>query len=326
MKTFHNACILCGTILLLIIVWKTGLSDLWSKLAFLGWGLVPLILIEGVADIFHTIGWRYCLSDVHQAMPFERLFRIRMAGYSVNYLTPAATLGGEVTKGTLLSKDRRGIEAATGVIIGKLSFALSQLLFVSCGSLIVLWQVSLPDGFWPAMLIGSALLGSGISGFLLIQKYGKLGVFVRWLSARKIVGQRLEKLAGHITRIDDDLKCFYQRRPWDLPISVFWHCIGFGCGLIQTWLFLIFFQTDASFIIASGIWLLGSWFDLLTFAVPLGIGVQEGTRIIAFNAVGYSSLMGLTYGVMLRLEQIFWACTGMLCYASLVKVKRKPAV
>ncbi len=324
MKTFHNICILCGSILLLFLVWKTGLADLWDKLAFLGWGLAPLILIEGVADIFHTMGWRFCLSDAHRAMPFERLFRIRMAGYSVNYLTPTATLGGEVTKGALLSEDRRGIEAATGVIIGKLSFALSQLLFVSCGSLIVLWQVNLPDGFWPAMLIGSALLGCGIIGFLLIQKHGQLGILVRWLSVRNIGGKQLQKLAKHITRIDNDLKCFYLQRPWDLPISVFWHCIGFGCGLIQTWWFLIFFQTDASFIVASGIWLLGSWFDLLTFAVPLGIGVQEGTRIIAFNAVGFTSLMGLTYSIMLRLEQIFWACIGMLCYASLVKVKRKP--
>ncbi len=321
MKIFHTICVIGGSLLLLFLIWKIGLGDLWRQLAFLGWGLAPLILIEGVADLFHTLGWRCCLSDVHRSMPFERLFRIRMAGYSVNYLTPTATLGGEITKGALLSENQRGIEAAAGVIIGKLSFALSQLLFVSLGSLFVLWQVNLPPGFWPAMLIGSVLLGCGIFGFLLVQKYGQLGVLVRWLSDRKIGGKHLQKLAEHITRIDMELRRFYQQRPWSLPRSLLWHGVGFGCGLIQTWWFLLFFQSDASFITASGIWLLGGWFDLLTFMVPLGIGVQEGTRVIAFNALGFTSVMGLTYGVMLRLEQIFWAIMGMACYASLVKSK-----
>ena len=133
---------------------------------------MPLILIEGVADMFHTAGWRYCLGDTHRQLSLVRLFRIRMSGYAINYLTPTATLGGEVTKGALLGFDRSGIEAASGVIIGKLSFVLSQLLFVALGSIVTLWKIDLPKSAWPAMLAASALLSAGIFGFLLVQKYG----------------------------------------------------------------------------------------------------------------------------------------------------------
>jgi hypothetical protein len=67
---------------------------------------------------------------------------------------------------------------------------------------------------------------------------------------------------------------------------------------------------------------LGAWFDLLAFAIPLGIGVQEGTRILAFKALGFSLTLGLAYGIALRLQQLFWAGVGLLLYVLLLTGKR----
>jgi hypothetical protein len=116
-----------------------------------------------------------------------------MAGYSINYLTPTAGLGGEITKGTLLALNHKGAQAATGVIIGKLSYSLSQLLFVVMGSMIILCKIDLPTAVWISMFVGSILLGAGIIGFLAVQKYGKLGVIVRWLANHRIGGKALKK-------------------------------------------------------------------------------------------------------------------------------------
>ena len=109
MKKFHTFSLILGFILLVVLIRSIGLKGLWQDLTLVGWGLLPLILIEGVADIFHTIGWRYCLSAPHRTLSFFRLFRIRMAGGAINYLTPTAALGGEVTKGTLLSLNQSSI-------------------------------------------------------------------------------------------------------------------------------------------------------------------------------------------------------------------------
>jgi hypothetical protein len=238
-----------------------------------------------------------------------------MAGYSINYLTPTAGLGGEVTKGALLSLNHRGPQAATGVIIGKLSFSLAQLLFVVLGSVIVLWGIDLPDGVWVGMLAASALLGAGIIGFLAVQKYGKLGTVVRWLVVHKVGGKTLEKAANHITNVDDELKLFYKEHPMDLPLSMFWHAVGFSCGIIQSWYFLFLLTDDPSLLLAAGVWFLGAWMDLVSFAIPVNIGVLEATRVIAFKLVGFQSDLGLTYGIALRLEQIFWAGVGLFIYA-----------
>ena len=322
MKKFHIVTVASGAILLIFLIWKIGISELWHELTLLGWGLVPLILIEGIADLFHAAGWRFCLSGPHRALPFMRIFRIRMAGFAVNHLTPTASLGGEVTKGALLSRDHKSPEAVTGVLIGKLCFAISQLLFVAVGSILVLSRIQLPAALWLGMLVSSALLSLGIIGFLLVQKYGKLGSLIRWLVAHRIGGQRLQRLSNEINEVDHALKLFYQTHPASLPLAILWHIAGFGVGIIKTWYFLSLLNAQASVPVAAGIWFLSTWFDLLTFAIPFDLGVQEGTRVIAFKALGFDLVLGMTYGVTLRLEQIFWAVFGLLNYALLLSEKR----
>ncbi len=322
MKKFHVISILLGTVLLIFLIWKIGIDALRRDICLLGWGVVFFILMKGIVDIFHTIGWRYCLSQPHRSFSFFRLLSINLAGNSINYVTPTADIGGEVIKGTFLSLNHRGPEAATGVIIGKLSYALSQFLFVILGSILILWKIHLPAAGSAAMLMGSTLIGAGIIGFLIVQKHGKLGVVVRWLVSHNVGGEILQKTAHHITQVDSALKLFYKDRPADLPISIFWHMVGMACSIMQTWYFLALLA-DGSFFAAAGIWFLGTWFDLLTFAIPLGIGIQEGTRLIAFKALGFSLTLGLTYGILLRLEQIFWAGIGFFMYAILLAEKRE---
>jgi uncharacterized protein (TIRG00374 family) len=323
MKKFHTYCVLLGIFLLAFLIWEIGPMALWRELTLLGWGLVPLILSEGVANLFHTLGWRHCLSGPHRDLSFFQIFRIRMAGTSINYLTPTAGLGGEVTKGALLSLNHRGPEAATGVIIDKLAYSLAQLLLVVFGSLTILWAIHLPAGLLVALLTGTILVGGGILAFLAVQKYGKLGAIIRWLVARKVGGQTLEKVAHHVTEVDDELKLFYKERPMDLPLSVFWHIVGMACGTVQTWYFLYLLTDQASLIIAAAVWILGSWLDIVGFAIPMDIGVVEATRVIAFKALGFHSALGLTYGITIRLRHIFWAGVGLLVYVTLLGEKRE---
>lgn len=324
MKKFHLLSVILGISLLGGLIWQIGLHALWHDMTVLGWGLIPLVLIEGVVDLFHTLGWRHCLSAPHRSLPLWRLYRIRLAGFSINHLTPTATLGGEVTKGTLLALHEGQTEAITAVLIGKLAFCLTQLLLVAFGSVFVLWNVTLPPGVWPALLVSSFILGAGIVGFLFVQRAGKLGVVIRWLVSHRLGGKALARAATHLNAVDEGLKDFYKNHPYDLPLAVIWHLFGMGCGILQTWLFLFLLTIHPSFMVAAGIWLLGSWFDLLTFAIPLGIGIQEGTRVLAFKAMGFSMVAGLAYGVTLRLVQLFWAGVGLIIYATLLTEKRRP--
>jgi len=319
-KAYHLVLLGVGVAFLAYLISKIGPREIWKEFTSLGWGLIPLILAEGIAEMVHTLGWRHCMNEPYRSLPWFFLFRVRMAGYAINYLTPTATLGGEVTKGTLLASAHRGPGAVTGVLIGKLCFGFSHLLFVVAGSLFILSTVKLPPALWISMLFSSALVTSGMIIFLFIQKRGKLGAFIRWLVERKLGGRLLQRAAAGVTEIDEALRVYYRERAGELPCAILWHLLGYSIGIAQTWYFFSLLNRT-SWVVAAATWFLGMWFDLLTFAMPLGLGTLEGSRIIALRAVGYNALLGMTYGVALRLAQLFWAATGLVNYAFLASRK-----
>jgi len=326
MKTLNRILLACGFGFLAYLLWTVGVRELWRELSMLGWGLVPLMLGEGIAEMIHTVGWRHCLSGAHRSLPWVTLFRIRIAGYAINYLTPTAALGGEVTKGALLASHQNGPEAATGVLIGKLCFALAHLIFVAVGALTVLWQLQMPRSLWAGMLACGVLVGAGMLIFLLLQKQGKLGAIARWAAARKPADPSLQSIARNLTAVDEAMTRFYGERPTDLKFAICWHLAGYSVGIAQAWLFFRLLHHETTWTVAAGMWFLGMWFDLLTFAVPLNLGTLEGTRILAFQAMGYTAVMGMTYGIAIRLAQKFLACFRLLNHALLTSRVAAPGL
>lgn len=308
-----------GLVFLGYLVWKIGPAKLWNEFVSLGWGLTLFVGFEFLAEGLHTRGWSYCLSGPYRGMSWFQLFRIRMAGNAINYLTPTAALGGEITKAALLSSNHKGPEAISGVLVGRLSSGIAHALFVVCGSIVVLFRANLPRPVWAAMLASGGLVMAGILIFFLLQKYGKLGVAIRWLAARPFAGRLLQKLARQISQVDEALRTFYREHPGDLARAVSWQFFAHSTGLLQTWWFLNLLHLPFSAETIATIWVLGMWFDLLTFAVPMNMGTLEGSRVIAFKAAGMGALAGMTYGLALRLAQLSVACFGLISYAFFVK-------
>src|ERR1051326_9632535 len=123
---YHFVLLSVGAVFLAYLVGKIGPREIWREFSSLGWGLIPLVLAEGIAEMVHTLGWRHCMYEPYRSMPWFFLFRVRMAGYAINYLTPTATLGGEVTKATLLASAHKGPGAVAGVLVGKLCFGFAH--------------------------------------------------------------------------------------------------------------------------------------------------------------------------------------------------------
>ncbi|HEX9047985.1 MAG TPA: lysylphosphatidylglycerol synthase domain-containing protein [Verrucomicrobiae bacterium] len=318
MKKTHAALLLLGFAFLVYLLWQVGARQLGRELALLGWGLFPFIALEWVAEGLRTVAWSCCLSGPHRRLSWWRLFQIRMAGYAINYLTPTAALGGEATKSALLHSHQRGPEAVTGVLAGKLCTGIGHLLFVLGGSAFVIGSVTLPRAVWTGMFLSSGVVGAGMLAFLLLQKYGKLGGLIRWLAARRLIGWAFQKLAGQFNEVDEALKAFYRDHPGAMTRAVAWELIAHATGILQTWWFFVFLHEPVSVLTATTVWVLGLWFDMLTFAVPMNLGTLEGSRIVAFKAVGLSTVPGMTYGIALRFAQMACACLGLITYTWLM--------
>jgi uncharacterized protein (TIRG00374 family) len=318
MKKLQLLLLVLGLAFLAYLLWKLGPGELWRQLRVLGWGVVPLVLAEGIANVAHTIGWRFCLGGPRGSISFRLLFRIAMAGYAINFLTPSGSVGGEVTKAALLTSHRRGREAVSSVLVDKLSLALAHLILLALGSAFLVSRVNLPPALWAALLLSGAAVTSGIILFMLLQKHGKLGAVLRWMVARNLGGQILHKAAQDLSKVDETLKVFYQGRRRSLVFATLWHFVGHALGLLQMWFFLLIMKQPASLGAVVTAALLCLWFDFLTFAVPLNLGALEGSRVVALKAIGCGAVTGMAYGVAQRIAQTFWALFGLLNHFLLV--------
>ncbi len=279
-----------------------------------------MICMNGTAKFLHAVGWRFCLVGPHKDLPFSQVLMIRMAGFSVNQLTPTATVGGDVSMGALLAMARPGTEAVTSALIGKLSHVLAQLIFAVGGSVVILYGLSLPEGGWVALITGSCLLGSGVLAFLFAQQYGKFGALLRWMVAHGLGGKALQNASQQISQIDEEMKRYYQSSYPQFVLSVFWNVLALACGILQTWFFFHFLNLHPSFLVVSAVWFLATWFEIVSFAIPSNFGVLEGTSVLTLKIAGFSSSLGLAYGIALRIGQLFWSAVGLLCYFILIKM------
>lgn len=324
MKKLNAILLFAGILFLGGLIYKIGVGQLWRELGLLGWGLFPFILGEGIAEMIHTVGWRYCLAEPYRSLSWWRLFQIRMAGYAINYLTPTAALGGEATRVNLLLSYHRGPKAVSGVLIEKFCFAFSQVLFALIGCVFIVGRVHLSGPLWLSMLVSVGLVAAGIFSFFLLQKYGKLGALVRWLAARRPGSSALQNLAAQITGVDEALRAFYVQQPRNLFLAVSWHLAGFCVTILQAWFFLYLLKQGASLPMAATVAFLGMWCDLLTFAVPMNMGSLEGTRIVVFKAIGRGAASGMAYGLAIRMAQISWSVFGLALYGWLMARENRP--
>ena len=315
MKKVNLALVLLGLAFLAYLVWRAGVANLRLQVGALGWGLALLIAAEGAANLAHTAGWRQCILESRGRTPLLRLFRIAAVGYAINYLTPTASVGGEVSRGALLASTHGPREAASSVLLDKLMTAVAHLVLVVLGLLFLSWRVSLPIELWVAMGMTTVLLTGGVGSFLLLQKSGKTGALCRWLVRHGVGGRPMERAAQHISEVDEALKRFFCEHPRRLALSVGWHLLGHSVAILHAWLFLRLLGQPAPLatVVAAGF--LSLWFDLLTFAVPLNLGTLEGSRILVLSALGCQALLGVAFGLAIRIAQVFWAFFGLASYS-----------
>jgi uncharacterized membrane protein YbhN (UPF0104 family) len=124
------------------------------------------------------------------------------------------------------------------------------------------------------------------------------------------LSQRLEPL-------DTQLMAYYTTHPWRFGGSLLLHLIAFVCTGSKTYILLrllLGLQAPGwaeALMVAMAVAAL----DQLFFLVPARLGTLEGTRLLVLSAVGIAQVFGLAFGLIARLESLFWNGIGLLIYA-----------
>ena len=132
------ACLTLGVAVLAGTVWTVGIDTLVRDLRLIGWGLAVILLVESLSVLLNTGGWALSFPSGERTVSARKLVAARLAGDGVNYLTPSATVGGELLRVRLLGHEVPASLRWASVSVAKVGQSIAQAVFIFLGLALVL--------------------------------------------------------------------------------------------------------------------------------------------------------------------------------------------
>jgi hypothetical protein len=144
----------------------------------------------------------------------------------------------------------------------------------------------------------------------------------RSILQRLLGEERAARVADLSEDIDERIADFHAAGRGDAAVSTLLHMAGKAIGAVQLALFFYWLEVPVALLDIVSIFLVARAIALAAFFVPASLGTQEGGLMLAMSLVGIPVSLGLTFSLVLRLEQIFWAGIGLVAYAGVLWQRR----
>lgn len=304
MKRYLNALLFpLGIALLGWMIWKADPRALVHYLKAMPWTLLGCVLVWSIGYGLNAASFRklidYPARLEGQALSDIGLYRLTVAGFAINYITPFGLLGGEPYRIVIL-KRYLGLEKATS----------SVLLYMTMH---VLSHIA----FW----LGSCLLALSIVaqfGQHLATILGIIAAIVAIIAALLLALRLVPTLRKAIDAYARDARTLLRHRPRQFFASLgleiasrVWNCLEYWLIFLALGLPLGF--SDAILTVAFS-----SLFANLLFFSPLQMGTREGGIYLALRfllpTMADDELLPLAIAVSFatRIREFVWIGIGLL--------------
>ena len=298
-------------IVVLLVAWQ-GVSTILDRLADGGWAIFLVALFIPPNLLMSAASYQFLFPRDRRPRFLDTTLAMWI-GSSVNFLLPVATVGGEFVKARILTlRSVSGVDAAASVVLDKTVQALSVLVWAVIGIVILATVVPQDDGLVTAALIGAVLLALGIGGFILVQVRGVFGRFAR-PAARFSRSERWQGLIESAADLDTAIRDLY-RQPWAVSAAVALRvgkrAVLAGRVWFVAWLLGVPIGLEEAVMLNS----LAVALRSVAFAVPAGLGVQEGGYIMLGALIGLPPDLMLAISLATRLGELIEALPGLFAW------------
>jgi putative membrane protein len=293
-----------------VIAWQ-GVGDVVKVLGGAGWGLFVIALFHLPPLWADAMGWR-SLVTASQRPSWRVMLRYRWIGESINDLLPVLQMGGNIVKAWLLVG--RGVEigrAGASVVIDITLIVLTQIIFTVFGLCLAASFLG-SKGAIPVVLAGAGVIAILLSGFYVAQRRGLFG-FVVAISKRFLGSPEWASASRGAAMIDTDVMRLYKDRR-TLAVSGCWHMAAWLLGVFEIWFALRILghpvDIGTAFLFES----LGQAIRTGAFAVPGGLGIQEGGYVVVGSVLGINPAVALALSLARRVRELLFGLPGLVVW------------
>lgn len=317
MRRLNLALLAVASIALVVTLWNIEWRTLGQFLVQ-GARFLPLLLLPyALTAYLWAASWRMLLVRGAARPSVRRLFCLRLAGESLNQLTPAATFGGEPFKAVGLHAAGVGwSEATASLAVHKVLMVLSLVLYIVVA--LSLLPAALPGvPHWMVWLFwtGTIMLAAGGVSFLMLQRRNPCILLMRLLQRFGICPALLTSHEEHLANLDASLSEFYRdhgRAGW---IALGLYFLGWVVHAVEVYLIFHAMGHPIGFEVAVCLDGLSQLAAGLGFMIPASLGVQDGGIVLLSLGFRLGATLGAGFGILRRFREAVWLLLGLLLVA-----------
>ena len=303
-----------GAVALAVLVIRAGPRELLADVEEAGWAVPAIVGVYGLVYTLNTLAWRLTMIEKPR-LPFIRAWVVNVAAFSINYLTPFASIGGEPFKIVAASQWMGARNGAASVLNYRLVHMQAHILVFLTG--VILAFFLLPAGTVATSLLIMLTLVLLVIGALLLAVHRE-GVIERLfdLSSRVPVlnrfAIRLEPRRSALVEVDRQLIAFHRSSPMRYYGALF---MEYSARVLSMLEFFIIARGVGHPVSFGTAFLIGGFSSLvvnLFFFMPFNVGSKEGGLAVIFAALGLPSRLGVAAAVVSRLRELSWIGIGLL--------------
>ena len=276
--------------------------------------ILGLLLLWAVIYLLHMYSYRFIIGPEAAKIKTVQLYRICVAGFALNEVTPLGLVGGEPFR-IMELKHYFGIKKATSVTLTFSVLYIFGHILLWITAIVIYGCLGFPGETVTTvlLLIAFALMMAACFAFFNQKSNGFILPLLRRLSAipflKKPVGSLMEKRGEEIKQIDSSYVGFRKKS------DRFYKAIlcEYAARILESMEYFFIFRYLGVHISVFGAILIlgmGSLIGNLLFMIPMQTGTREGGTALAVDWLGMDPAVGMMGGLLYRVRYILCILIG----------------
>ena len=301
-----------GAALFTFLLIREGAPQIGKAIATAGWALLAVIAYHFLVPLFlDSLAW-WVLFPRAERPPLRKIYWMRWIGESVSTLVPSAAVGGDIVRARLAAISGTPIATAAGTVLVELTLGVfTQAAFTLLGVVLLVNATGQKDFVRPT-IIGTVIGVAAVGGFYFVQRRGMFRFLARMI-AKLANSPEWQSLVQSGETLDETVRALYGRRQ-----AVFACCGLTILSLIlnsgEVWIALWALNLNPTFMKALILQSMVLTIRSAAFAVPAGIGVQEGGYVLVGNLLGIPGETAFALSLIARVRELGFGLPGLITW------------
>ena len=291
---------------------RQGASQVGAAFATAGWAIIAVVVYHFVVPVFlDAVAW-WVLFPRSDRLPLRKLFLMRWVGESVSTLVPSAAVGGDIVRARLAAINGVPLPISAGSVLVDITLGVfTQAGFTMLG-LALLVDATGQKSFVRPTLVGTLLGILAVAGFYFAQRVGMFR-FLGLIVARLANSPEWQSLVQSGETLDRAIRGLYARRR-GVAMCCAWTIISLVGGSGEIWIALHALGLPATLVNALILQSMALTIRSAAFAVPGGLGVQEGGYLVVGNLLGIPGNAAFALSLIARMRELALGIPGLVVW------------